>query len=291
MPVAVVIGMVLCGCSGGGSKQNSTAKQAIFTPPSIPHIITDPKEQAAYLADHFWDAFDFADTALVANNEITEQAFVNYLTVLPYAPLDKAESSLTALINSAAVDSTALARFTEMAEHYLYDPNSPYRNEELYIPVLRAVIANKQIDDLRKIRPRYQLDMALKNRPGAIATDFAITQQNGRTIKLLAISADYTILFFNSPDCHDCARVKQMLGKISDSRVRIVAVYPDEDVELWRNTSYPASWINGRNSSIQERQLYDLRAMPTLYLLDKNKRILLKDAPIEVVLDWLKNIN
>ena len=38
---------------------------------------------------------------------------------------------------------------------------------------------------------------------------------------------------------------------------------------------------------ITERQLYDLKAMPTLYLLDKDKRVILKDAPVEQIEQWL----
>ncbi len=39
-------------------------------------------------------------------------------------------------------------------------------------------------------------------------------------------------------------------------------------------------WINGydKELTVLERELYDLKAMPTLYLLDKDKKVLLKDA-------------
>lgn len=42
-----------------------------------------------------------------------------------------------------------------------------------------------------------------------------------------------------------------------------------------------------RGAKITERQLYDLKAMPTLYLLDKDKRVILKDAPVEQIEQWL----
>ena len=38
----------------------------------------------------------------------------------------------------------------ELAEKYLYDPNSPMRNEELYIPVLESILATQVLDDMEK---------------------------------------------------------------------------------------------------------------------------------------------
>jgi hypothetical protein len=39
-----------------------------------------------------------------------------------------------------------------------------------------------------------------------------------------------------------------------------------------------------------DRELYDLKAMPTLYLLDKDKKVLLKDAPVEQVEQYLAHL-
>ena len=153
-----------------------------------------------------------------------------------------------------------------------------------------------------KSRPRFLLDMALKNRPGEVAADFVYTRINGSRGRLLRISADYTLLFFNSPDCEDCRRVKGymaasehfagMTGEGSARRPRLVilAVYPDEDVEQWRAASYPPCMLNVHDASqaISRQRLYDLKAIPCLYLLDADKRVLLKDATVEQVELYLK---
>ena len=34
-------------------------------------------------------------------------------------------------------------------------------------------------------------------------------------------------------------------------------------------------------------RLYDLKAIPTIYLLDSSKRVILKDVPVEVAEEWL----
>ena len=42
--------------------------------------------------------------------------------------------------------------------------------------------------------------------------------------------------------------------------------------------------------SIVTRELYDLKASPTLYLLDKDKRVILKDVTVEEIGKWLDKL-
>ena len=68
-------------------------------------------------------------------------------------------------------------------------------------------------------------------------------------------------------------------------------VYIDEDLKSWREYMpvYPREWLNGYDAShiIREDVLYCVRAIPSLYLLDSDKRILLKDPPLDRVLQAL----
>ena len=46
----------------------------------------------------------------------------------------------------------------------------------------------------------------------------------------------------------------------------------------------PAGWMVGMDREVVKNEaLYDLKAMPSLYLLDGNKQVLLKDAPYEAI--------
>jgi hypothetical protein len=81
-------------------------------------------------------------------------------------------------------------------------------------------------------------------------------------------------------------RVKDILTSIIHPQIKIAVIYPDKDLTLWEKTQYPESWINGYNHETIH-QLYDLKAIPTLYLLDYNKRIILKDAPVEEIMEYL----
>ena len=66
---------------------------------------------------------------------------------------------------------------------------------------------------------------------------------------------------------------------------------PDEELDEWKKhlSEFPNEWINGydKKFTIKEEQVYDLKAIPTLYLLDKDKTVLLKDATAPAIEAYL----
>lgn len=258
-------------------------------------LITKSKFKHNKLLDeieHYWVGYDFSDSLLVANTDISEQAFVNFIVLIANTAQEERCRIIDNFYNQTVNQSFAYNNFIMLAEKYLYHPNSPYRNEEMYIPVLKHIINNPQIDSLHKIRPRYQLEMAMKNRPNEIAANFTYILPNGTKGELHKIKSEYILVFFNNPDCSDCNRVKEILSTetifAKNLKIKILAVYPDENLSLWNKTPYPTMWINVRCREVMNHNIYDLKAIPTLYLLDKDKRVLLKDAPVEIVGAWLQ---
>ena len=74
---------------------------------------------------------------------------------------------------------------------------------------------------------------------------------------------------------------KTLSNAVSSGKIKVLAVYSGDDYHLWKRTaaSLPASWIVGYEAGVlQENGSYVLRAMPTLYLLNCNKEVVLKDA-------------
>ena len=48
-----------------------------FPFPEIPSVLTSPTERKTFLLTHYWDSYNFSDTALVNNRAVTEQGLVN----------------------------------------------------------------------------------------------------------------------------------------------------------------------------------------------------------------------
>ncbi|MDR2806380.1 MAG: DUF5106 domain-containing protein [Dysgonamonadaceae bacterium] len=280
--------------------KDTLAQQIPFVRPDIPALITEPKLRFEFLIDHYWDRFDFSDTTYVPSPEVTEQAWVDYIDLLHRAPLEKARKTLKAmLLKSAAGSKKHFRYFTEMADKYLYEPNSPVRNEELYISVLEAMIETPLLNDTEKMLPKHRLKNAYKNRVNTKAIDFQYTDRAGKTGALYRISAEYLLLFFNEPGCPSCKETIESIRRspvmnvlASEGRLKVLSVYTGEEVDEWKAHygNYPASWLNGydRLQIIEAR--YDLRAIPTLYLLDGKKTVVLKDATFVQIENYLNSV-
>ena len=183
----------------------------------------------------------------------------------------------------------SLRYFAMLAEQVLYDPNSPLRSDELYIPVLQAQVESEWLDKYEKLSPQYNLDLALQNRIGRPANDFRYTTSTGRTGSLYGIKAKYTLIFFNNPGCTMCKTIREAICSsqlltemISSGQMKVLALYPDELLDEWHayKEHIPSTWINSydKGTVIRKKNLYDLKAIPALYLLDSAKRVLIKDS-------------
>lgn len=297
--------LILCtACGNRKASDNQTEdiksdSTKIFALPVIPALLNTPESRADYLVRHYWENVDFADTTYLDHREVMEQAWVDYIDIMKLVPEETAISAIKQMYKDAGKKKKVFFYFTDLAEKYLYDPNSPMRNEELYIPVLDAMLESTVLDDTEKILPKGRRELAEQNRPGRQAEDFTYTLVSGKSGTLYGVKADYTLLFINNPGCHACEEgIKELKQapainkEFEAGNLKILSVYPDEDKEEWERhlSDFPKEWINGYDKKlmIKEKNLYDLKAIPTLYLLDKNKKVLLKDAVVGQIEQYLQ---
>ncbi len=270
------------------STTEQTAKQLNFIPALAPAML--PQEQKMeYMREHYWDKFDFADTTFVNQIDSTKMltAFAVYAT--GYIPDSLAYKYMPRLMQRASTSKRMYTYFLMLAEGVLHDPNSPLRNDEKYIPILESAVQSSWLDEYERMPYEYDLEIARQNRIGRIANDITYTLASGRTATLHNIKADYTLIFISNPGCPMCREVKEQITTspmlqelIERKELKVLVIYPDTDLEAWREhlQDYPASWINGYDADqrIEKERLYDLKAIPALYLLDKQKRVMAKDC-------------
>ena len=301
--IVVILLAALCAVSCGrrASRQQTSAapQMRVFLPAIAPSSLSDDAKRD-YLRWHYWDRFDFADTLFIREVDTVQmvEAYVRWIALISDRPTDGVP--MDSLMRRASASRPMLDYFTMLAELVIHDPNSPLRNDEFYIPVLRAVLASPYYDEYERIGPSYDLNMAMQNRIGERANDFRYTLASGATGTLYGVKAEYVLLFINNPGCPMCKQLREQIDgspmlsvMIKRGRLKVVALYPDEDLAEWREYRghIPPSWINGYDAGcvVREKSLYDLHAIPTLYLLDRDKRVLVKDSTdvpyIEEVID------
>lgn len=310
---ALMLLLALAACKNGGGAKPDPYR--IFPQVQVPSVYTDPEEIGRYVLQHWWDGFfsesGRTDSAAVlgVRKADVEQALSTWLGGLESIPVAEARSLVGELFSkleacqSAEPDSSlTFLRFSEMVARYLYDPNSPMRSEDLFLPFVQGLAESRWTRDDMRPGYAYQAQMCAINQFGQQVPDFAFTDARGRRHNLFGIKAAHTLLFFSNPGCDACKDILEALqsrtyidGMIADGTLAVVNIYIDKEIDKWLEyePGYPRSWITGYDHlfRIREEQIYDVRAIPSLYLLDSEKRVILKDAPTEKAIAYLDNIN
>ena len=289
----------LAACSSEAKKGQQTVDQTTtkteekrtFKLPEVPVMLTTPEQRLAYVVQHYWDNFDFRDTAYINLPDVTEQAAVDYMDLLQRIEENAAFEALKDFVAKASVNTRMMGYMWNLLTHYWHEPNSPMKNEDLFILLCKGMEQNAQVEGHLRDRASYLRKMAEKNRVGQPAADFVYTLASGKQARMSALKAEYTLMFLYDPDCETCKEVKRMMKQsirlkdmVATGRVKVLTIYPDEDVTLWRErlSELDDAWVNGydKGQILTLEEHYDLSSIPSFYLLDKDKKVLLKDA------DW-----
>lgn len=264
-----------------------------FPYPRVPSYIASDSAAAEWMALHFWDNYHFDKAESDYSTEQNRRGFVAFIETLYTTNPALSIEAVAQMMERAATSEDGYWYFLEMAEVVLYDPSSPMRNDLLWEPFLRHAIGPRSpLDAASKKRYETLLELVSRNQQGSVATDFAYTLADGTTGRLHSIRSPYLLIYFYNPGCSECGRTKAQLdatGLLESLHARgvlkVLALHPDGELSEWRRLlpENPSWWISAydKGEQIHTRNLYDLKAIPTFYLLDSDKRVLMKDPVVE----------
>ena len=275
----------------------SVVSQAQFSFPQIPAMLSTAEDRKAYLLTHYWEQLDFADTTLVNNRDVTEQGFVNFIALLAEdnTPEELIRESLKNWSSRFLPEIHARKVLTQMADDYWYNPNSPFYNERLYGLYLETLLSQLPQEDAMCFSYQFKLELLKRNQVGKLATDFQYELSDGtrRSLKATPVKENRLLLLFYDPECESCHEVllqmaadKALAAAVKAGQISVLAIYTEGNEDAWRKNlpDMPAGWMVGMDREVVKNEaLYDLKAMPSLYLLDGKKQVLLKDAPYGVI--------
>ena len=283
--------LMAVGCRRAQAPSTVSVPKVYYKVPQAPAMLSGQEQVDDFYARNWWRDFDFADTAQVTLTDTAYMVrlFADWATVLERVPRETGAECVEQVMDWASANKKTFEWFVMAAREVLADPNSALRDDELYIPVLRARIASPFTDEATRERCSYRLGILSQNRLGHKANNIRYTLADGFEGTLYGIKAEYTLVFINNPGCEMCRTVREEIsasallsGYIASGRLKVLAIYPDQDLDEWlryRN-EMPSGWINGydRECVMRTDGTYNLAAIPSLYLLDKDKTVLVKDA-------------
>ena len=268
--------------------------QQSFPYPAIPDTLRSVEQRAGYLSEHYWDNYNFADTLLLKSKEVTEQGFVNFIDILNRFNLDNAskgvahkdiaqkgitrkditqqgiaqkditQKGIACFTRKAFSNAAAKERFENLIEHYFEDQLSPVRNDRVYLIFLEEMKNSPCFDETEKERIAFKIKTTNKNLPGDIAINFKFKDENGKEHQLSDYKDQKVILYFYDPDCENCHEVSAWLKQQTiPADIKVLKMIADNHI------SY----------------IYSLKNMPTIFLLDKENKVILKDCTAQELIE------
>ena len=298
----------MAGCGGRKAARGPAPSVRAFPMPAdVPTMIVSQDEKIEWMAGHYWDRLldttgvwvcDTTYVNGVRKDDVEEQFGIWVSMIENLLPLPKAARASSHLFESVQAfdavrpETNVFKEICSLSRKYFYDPNSPLRDERLYLPYAQGLAGSDLIDPTLRQRYAWEASLCALNAPGTKASDFTFIDTAGRRRSLYGVKADLTLLIFGNPDCQACRELQAVMegdeglsAAIESGQLKVVDIYIDEDIEAWKRqkADYPASWINGYDPAqiIRTDLLYNVRALPSLYLLDADKTVLLKDCTPE----------
>lgn len=288
IPLIATLPFVLNSC-----KEVKESAPKVPTPKivQIPTLYTSDEEVLKFLAQHFWDETDLYDTLYLNKQESLDKFFVEYINVLLSCDSTSAVTAIEKWGKEIPKYPGKMRDYLlHSAEDILFNPNSPLREEALYIPFLKGVLSHPSLDSLYAIRYNQQLDLAMQNRPGSIANNFSFLTSKGSREELNRLKGKTTLLLFFEPDCPLCKQSVAHFDQMEEIKsilksVNFLAIYTGTKIAEWEESlsNFPNYWIVGIDidREIANNNLYDRRPSPSFYLIDKDGKVLIKDGATE----------
>lgn len=166
--------------------------------------------------------------------------------------------------------------------------------ESIFVNLVDTIL-NKNPDILPDKRQKY-IEEAENLKPlliGKIAPDIQnLIDKDANKVNLYNLATQFTVLYFFRPDCSSCKQsldpLNRILKKYGKNGLSIIAIcnkYKDQINECWdySKINHLDNWkILGDPFFVSKyEKLYHVTKTPLIYLLDSNKKILLKDISAE----------
>ncbi len=256
-------------------------------------------KQLTFLKSHALDSVNFYDVDLINSDAFTNKT-IEYLTYYrnPQLPLELLEkefmSAVDSILNKAKVNSIVYQHVVE----YLLDGFKKFGFDN----VLNYIVENYVIkDDLcldQKLTAALdkRIEQTKKFKIGTTVPNIIIPDLSGSTIELNKIQSEKTLIVFYASWCPHCQTLLPQINELyknqKEKKFEVVAISIDTTKTDWLNfvkNNNLDNWINASDLKGWDGKAttdYFIYATPTMFLVDKDKKLI----AIPKTIEELKNI-
>jgi thiol-disulfide isomerase/thioredoxin len=251
-----------------------------------------------YNKDHYFDNIDLNDERLLRTPILSARLNTFFSNVLIQSP-DTLNKEIDKLVkkcssNYKVFQFVAVFLFNHFRESEIMGQDAVLVKiaDDIYLSGKADWVTKKFKDDLRK-----QIDLIRPNLIGKKAENIVMDSYKGIFVSLYDVEKEFTILYFWEPNCGHCQeatpKLKAYYDKPKNYSVEVFGVCTTSDKEKWSKyiEDNKIGWINGwdpqRSSHFDF--YYNVQSTPTIYILDKSKKIIAKKLAVEEIEPFIDN--
>jgi len=256
-----------------------------------------------YYKKHYFDNIDFHHPAILYTPFI-HQKIETYLDKLVVPVPDSINVAIDSLLAKMPLQSEVWRYYVSYLLNK-YARSNIIGMDAVYVHMAKEYYGNgltPWVDEKTLIRI---LDNALRMESvliGKKAPDIELYKQDGTPVKIGDIDAKYLVLVFWKPDCGHCRHamphIVDFAKKYKDKGVKVVAIctkMKDKIKKCWEgvkdlNMQYLDYNLGDEHNKSNFHAEYNIRVTPTIFVLDKDKKILIKQIPAEKLGEILDKI-
>ncbi|MDR1343142.1 MAG: DUF5106 domain-containing protein [Prevotellaceae bacterium] len=258
-----------------------------------------------YRRDHYFDNCNFAESGLIRTPFFKSNLDFFFQKVLYPAP-DTIIKYADRLIELSRAGDEMFHYITEyLFQHYQkseymgHDAIVVHLADKYYLSGLATWASDKYKSEIKE-----RVDKMRHSLIGSVAPELLLPTHENAYVSLLKTPAEFTVLCFWEPNCGHCKKELPLLWdlyqKLRDKGLVVFTVYTQYKRSEWDAyiAEHQYDWVyawdgvegadrSGKPTTFSVgsnfRALYDIYSTPTIFLLDKNKRIIAKRMSIETL--------
>lgn len=244
-----------------------------------------------YFRNHFWDNIDFTESGLIrAPQGMLIRKLNEFMDRLTFQEPDSLVSSVDMVISKTVP-------YTETQKYFIQHLTNKYQEKKLMcMDNVTIHMINKYYcdgdawwydDTAGRRKMCEEAKRALPTMCGKIAPNLRIADTAGIYKELYKNLGEFTILFFYDPTCGHCKQVipivNQVFQKHKKNGIRVYAISTEGKYDEWRKMMRDKpelhEWVNVCKTDLYYpwpylRYDYNIQANPTIFILDKDARII-----------------
>lgn len=263
------------------------------------------KYQFNYYKSHYFDNFNLNDDRFL-RSPFLQKKIEKYFEDLVVQESDSIVKDADRILSK--IQSTDMRRYVVYKIASTYENSNIIGTDGAFVYLAEKYYIGEpalwDTSTVRRMKERIQIIKPLVN--GKRIPEMYLTNPEGKEITTASLTGNYSVIFIYDPECNHCKEEAPKLLALNDffkkKNVSVLAVSMERDKAKWLKFISEfkiSSFVNGidihKNPSNGKEEYYtdfrnsfDVYSTPTIYILDKMKRIIGKRIPVDKIKEFLE---